>query len=79
MLKALNGEKGIVEPTFVYSPVATKDGVEYFSTNVELGPEGVAKIHPIGKVNAFEEELIKAALPELKKNIQKGVDFVAKN
>ncbi|KAJ3275512.1 Malate dehydrogenase, cytoplasmic [Terramyces sp. JEL0728] len=79
LLKALNGEKGIVEPSYVFSPVATKDGVEYFSTNVELGQEGVAKIHPIGPVNAFEEGLIAAALPELKKNIKKGVDFVANN
>lgn len=37
LLKALSGVKGIVEPTYVYSPVAKKDGVEFFATNVELG------------------------------------------
>jgi len=38
--------------------------------------EGVAKIHPIGKMSAYEQKLYDAAIPELKSNIQKGVDFV---
>ncbi|KAI8925714.1 lactate/malate dehydrogenase [Entophlyctis helioformis] len=79
LLKALNGQKGIVEPTYVYSPVAKKDGVDFFATNVELGPQGVAKIHPLGSLSAYEQKLYDAAVPELKKNIQKGVEFVAKN
>jgi len=78
LLKALAGQKGIVEPTYVLSPVAKKDGVDYFATNVELGTEGVAKIHPIGPMSPFEQTLYQAAVPELKKNIQKGVEFVAK-
>ncbi|KAJ3304183.1 Malate dehydrogenase, cytoplasmic [Kappamyces sp. JEL0829] len=76
LLKAMNGAKGIVEPSYVVSPVAAKDGIEYFSTNVELGPEGVAKVHPLGPVNAFEQGLYDAAVPELKSNIKKGVEFV---
>ena len=44
--------------------------LEYFSANVEIGPEGVAKINPIGKVTEFESGLIKAAIPELQKNIE---------
>jgi len=50
--------------------------VEFFSVPVELGPEGVAAIHPIGKLTEFEQGLIKAALPELQGNISKGVEFV---
>ena len=44
VIKAANGEKGIVEPTFIYLPgvtggvVITKEtGVDYFSVPVELG------------------------------------------
>lgn len=37
LLKALNGQKGVIEPSYVLSPIAQKEGVEYFSTNVELG------------------------------------------
>jgi malate dehydrogenase len=79
LLKALNGQKGIIEPSYVVSPVAQKDGVEYFSTNVELGKNGVEKIHPIGSMNAFEQKLYAAAIPELKKNIAKGIEFAKKN
>jgi len=37
LLRALKGEKGIVVPTFVKSPLFEKEGVEFFSSNVELG------------------------------------------
>lgn len=44
MIRAAKGEKGIVEPTFVYLPgveggaeIAKATGVEFFSTPVELG------------------------------------------
>lgn len=78
LLKALSGQKGIVEPAYVLSPVAKDKGVEFFSTNVELGKSGVEKIHPIGPMNAFEMKLFDAAIPELKKNIAKGVEFANK-
>ena len=44
IIKAMKGEKGIVEPTYVYLPgvnggdaVAKETGVDYFSVPVELG------------------------------------------
>lgn len=33
----MNGEKGVIEPTFVKSPLYEGEGIEYFSSNVELG------------------------------------------
>lgn len=73
LLLALKGEKGIVEPTFVYN----KDGpAEYFATNVELGKNGVEKIHTVGNLSAHESKLMTAAVDELNKNIKKGVEFV---
>ena len=41
-------------------------------------PEGVEKIHQIGNLSASEQELLNACVPELKKNIQKGVEFANK-
>jgi malate dehydrogenase len=64
LIRALNGESGIVEPTYVKSPLYEKEGVEWFASNVELGTEGVKKIHPVGTLSAEEEELLKACLPE---------------
>ncbi|KAL6863571.1 lactate/malate dehydrogenase [Trichoderma novae-zelandiae] len=79
LLRAADGEKGVIEPTFVDSPLYKDQGIDFFSSNVELGPNGVEKIHPIGKVDANEEKLIQACLGDLKKNIAKGVAFVQEN
>ncbi|CAG8456007.1 9289_t:CDS:2 [Paraglomus brasilianum] len=80
LLRAVvNGEEGIIEPTFVKSDLYASDGIEFFASNVELGPDGVKKIHPVGKVSDYEQELINAALPELKKNIEKGIKFAKEN
>jgi len=76
LLRGLNGEKGVVTPTFVKSPLFADQGVEYFSSNVELGPEGVEKIHPLGEITAEEQKLLDACLPDLKNNIEKGQEFV---
>ncbi|CAO3645337.1 unnamed protein product [Cunninghamella blakesleeana] len=71
----VGGEKGVVEPSFVKSDVFANEGVEFFSTNIELGPNGVEKIHGLGEISAYEKELIAKAVPELKKNIEKGNNF----
>ena len=77
LLRGLNGEKGVVTPTFVKSPLYADQGIDFFSSNVELGLNGVEKIHPIGPISAEEEKSLDACLPELKKNIEKGKAFVA--
>ncbi|PYI18589.1 malate dehydrogenase [Aspergillus aculeatinus CBS 121060] len=79
LLRASQGEKGIVEPTFVDSPLYKDQGVDYFASLVELGPNGVEKINPVGPVNEYEQKLVETALGDLKKNIQKGRDFVKAN
>ncbi|OTB03811.1 hypothetical protein M426DRAFT_321314 [Hypoxylon sp. CI-4A] len=79
LLRAAQGEKGVIEPTFVDSPLYKDQGVEFFASRVELGPNGVEKILPVGEVDANEEKLLEAALGDLKKNIEKGVAFVASN
>ena len=62
-------------PAFVESPLYKDQGVTFFASQVTLGPNGVEKIHPVGKLDASEEKLIEACLPELKKNIEKGIAF----
>lgn len=79
LIRAMDGEAGVVQPTFVKSPLYEAEGVDYFSSNVELGPNGVEKIHPVGPISAEEKALLDACLPDLKKNIAKGVSFVNGN
>ncbi|THG95397.1 hypothetical protein EW026_g6248 [Hermanssonia centrifuga] len=86
VIKAIKGEKGIVAPTFVNlaSDKASGDALkkeigqdlEYFSAPVELGPEGVVFINPLGKLTDYEKTLVQAALPELAISIEKGVSFI---
>ncbi|KAG0129639.1 lactate/malate dehydrogenase [Tuber indicum] len=79
LLRASHGETGIFEPAFVQSPLYKDDGCEFFSSRIELGPEGVKEIHPVGKVSKYEEGLIATALKDLAANIKKGQEFVKAN
>ena len=48
LLRGLNGEKGVVTPTFVKSPLYEDKGIDFFSSNVELGVRNT--IYNIGLV-----------------------------
>jgi len=83
VLKALKGEKGIVEPTFIYlagvpggDAIAKETGLEFFSVPVELGTSGADKaINPLTNLDENEKKLLKACVEGLKGNIEKGVTF----
>ena len=81
LLRAAQGQKGIVEPTFVESPLFKDEGIDFFASKVELGPNGVEKILEVGKITPFEEKLLEACKTDLKKNIEKGklMDFLRTN
>lgn len=79
VLRASQGEKGVIEPAFVDSPLYKDQGIDFFSSKVELGANGVENVLPIGKIDAAEEKLLEACLGDLKKNIEKGVAFAASN
>ncbi|KAK5979652.1 hypothetical protein GCK32_009791 [Trichostrongylus colubriformis] len=73
LVRAIKGDKN-VQCAYVASDAVK--GVDYFSTPLELGPNGVEKILGVGKVSSFEQHLIDASVEELNKNIKKGVQFV---
>ncbi|KAF2193286.1 malate dehydrogenase [Zopfia rhizophila CBS 207.26] len=79
LLKAAQGQKNVIEPTFVDSPLYKDKGCDFFASNVELGPNGVEKIHPVGKITEHEQKLLDVCLSDLSKNISKGVQFVKEN
>jgi len=76
LIKGIKGEEGVVECAYVASNVTE---AKYFSTPLVLGPNGMEKNLGLGDLSAFEQDLLKAALPELNASIKKGEDFVAKN
>ena len=79
LLKAAQGQKGVIEPTFVDSPLYKDRGCDFFASKVELGPNGVEKIHPVGKITDYEQKLLDACLSDLSKNIEKGVTWAKAN
>lgn len=79
VLNGLDGEKDVIECTFVDSPLFKDEGVDFFSSKVTLGVEGVKQVHGLGNISSYEEDLVKTAKETLIKNIKKGVDFVDQN
>ncbi|KAE8271906.1 hypothetical protein A4X09_0g460 [Tilletia walkeri] len=77
LIRALNGEKGVVECTYVEQ--SNSELPEFFASRVELGPNGVEKIHGLGETSAEEKKLLEACIPQLKKDIAKGVEWVKAN
>jgi len=76
ILQALDGEEGVIECAYVRTDSAE---AKYFSTPLLLGKDGMSRNLGLGKLIDYEVNLIKAAMPELIKNIEKGEEFVANN
>ncbi|KAK6101357.1 malate dehydrogenase NAD-dependent [Brugia pahangi] len=74
LLRGLRGEKSI-QCAYVASDACS--GVDYFATPLEFGKNGVEKVLGMGKLSTYEQSLVAAAVPELKKNISKGLKFVS--
>ncbi|KAH9210797.1 lactate/malate dehydrogenase [Leptodontidium sp. 2 PMI_412] len=82
LLRAKDGESGVIEETYLYLPgvpggkeIAEELGVDYFAVPVEFGPTGAVKAYPIGALSDYEVKLLKVAVEELKGNVNKGVSF----
>eukprot|EP00955_Chlamydomonas_euryale_P073890 361875-Chlamydomonas_euryale.AAC.12 len=74
-LRGLNGQP-TVECTYVESTVTD---APYFATKCKLSTEGVEKINEIGALSDYEKEALKAMMPELIAQIEKGIEFVKNN
>ncbi len=77
-LRAMNGEKDVHAYTYVQSTVVPN--VPFFASKVTLGKSGAEKVHPLPEgLTPYEQEAVKAMIPELQASIQKGVDFAKNN
>lgn len=74
LAKALFGQKGVVECTYVMSNIIPH--ISFFASPVELGPTGIQKILPLpNPLSNFECCLLESALGFLKTDIDKGKKF----
>lgn len=72
-LRGLNGEKDVIECTYVESSII--EGLPYFSSKVRLGPNGVEEFLPLGTLSASEQKGMEAMRELLTKNIKAGIEF----
>mmetsp|Transcript_5655 Transcript_5655/g.12328 ORF Transcript_5655/g.12328 Transcript_5655/m.12328 type:complete len:350 (+) Transcript_5655:601-1650(+) len=75
VLQAMNGADDIVQCAYVQSDVTD---AEFFSSPCKFGPDGVSEVMPFGEISAYEQQWLDKMLPDLKAQIQKGVDFANK-
>merc|ERR1712058_72176 len=68
-LRAMGGEEGIVECSYVASDVTD---ATYFATPCLLGKDGLAKNLGLPPLTAYETACLNAAIPELQGSIKKG-------
>lgn len=75
LLEAMDGNKTVVECTFVKSNVTD---AAYFATRVHLGPNGVEKIHGLPPLSDFEKKkLEEVCLQTLGSGVPKGRGLLA--
>ena len=48
---------------------------EAIATKVTFGPKGIEKVHPIGKLNEYEQKRLKEAEAQLKGEIETGLAY----
>lgn len=70
LLRAVMGETGIVECSFVegdgqYAP--------FFAQPVRLGPQGIEEFLPIGPLSEFEQQQLEQMLPALREEVAAGM------
>merc|ERR1712028_109844 len=75
LVKALKGEKGVVECAYVESDVVPE--CQWFATKVEIGVNGIEKNLGLGDLDDFEKQKLDEAVVELLPSIKEGVDFIA--
>jgi malate dehydrogenase len=75
VLKAQRGEEGIIQCAFVES---TLTDAPYFASPCKFGKNGVEEVLPYGTLTPYEQSWFDKMMPDLKKQIQKGIDFVKK-
>lgn len=73
LARGLRGETNIVTCGYVLSDICD---TKYFALPMMLGRNGIRVTYGLPKMNDYEQELLGHAIPELRKNVDKGIDFV---
>jgi malate dehydrogenase len=72
VLKAMDGDDSIVQCAYVESSLTDSP---YFASPCKFGPNGVEEVLGFGDITPYEQAWLDKMLPDLKAQIQKGVEF----
>lgn len=75
VLKAMKTSEEVIQCAFVESNLTE---ASYFASPCKFGPDGVAEVLPFGNLSPYEQQWFDKMMPELKAQIQKGVEFANK-
>ena len=74
-LRAMGGERGVVECAYVECLDSPVSGAPFFARPVVLGTQGVEEYLPLGPLSASEKQGLGKLAGELQSSIKKGVEF----
>lgn len=73
VVRALQGEPDIVQCAYVESNLTD---ATYFASPCKFGVNGVEQVMPFGALSVYEQQWFEKMMPDLKKQIEKGVEYV---
>ena len=75
VLKAMDGDDTIVQCAYVESTLTDSP---YFASPCKFGKNGIEQVLGFGTISPYEQVWLDKMLPDLKKQIEKGVEFANK-
>jgi malate dehydrogenase len=72
VLKAMDGADDVVQCAYVESSLTD---APYFASPCKFGKHGVEEVLGFGEISAYEQGWLDKMLPDLKKQIEKGIDY----
>lgn len=76
VVKALQGAEDVVQCAYVESTLTDS---KFFASPCKFGKDGVEEVLGFGELSAYEKSWFDKMLPDLKKQIEKGVNFARDN
>ena len=64
-------------PSCAYVESSLTDA-QFFASPCKFGPDGVSEVLPFGELSEYEKGWFDKMLPDLQKQIQKGIEFANK-
>lgn len=68
-----------IECAYVKTDIMKSEGLDYFSTRVEFGTDGVKEVYPIGSMSSHEQTRMREVITQLKEEVSDGLAYAAKN